>query len=375
MKMRLKDFELEVYFDKYEFTAPYLLSQSDCQSMAIGELLALEPGAQENLMKTWLGYSEVRGNPGLRQEIAGLYDRLTAENILVHAGAQEPIFNFMNVALSPGDHVVCMVPTYQSLFEVAGAIGCQVARWELAQGESGWLLDLDALGKLITPKTRAIVLNSPNNPTGYTLSREEMQAVTAIARRHGLYVFSDEVYKDLELDGQQRPWFADMYENAVSLGVMSKAYGLAGLRIGWIATPNRQLYEKMARFKHYTTICSSSPSEYLALVALRNRDKILSRNRAIIRENLDLAEAFFARHPHFFLNNRPMGGPIAFHQLKIKEPVADFCEALVARKGVLLLPSTVYSFPGPYIRMGYGRKNFPACLEKLEEYLREDYRP
>lgn len=371
--MRLNDFELEVYFDKYEFTAPYLLSQSDCESMSIDDLLALEPNAKENFMKTWLGYSEVRGNPKLRQEIAKLYEQMDAENILVHVGAQEPIFNFMNVALSPGDHIVCMFPIYQSLFEVAGAIGCQVSKWELTQGKNGWELSLDALRKLITPKTKAIILNTPNNPTGYTLNKEEMREITTLARQHGLYIFSDEVYKDLDLDDQKRPWFSDMHENAVSLGVMSKAYGLAGLRIGWIATQNKQIYEKMTKFKHYTTICSSSPSEYLSLIALRNKDKILSRNLAIIQENLDLAEKFFARFPHLFHNNRPLGGPIAFHRLNIKQPIADFCEDLVVKKGVLLLPSTVYSFPGSYVRFGYGRKNFQTCLGKLEEYLQDNH--
>ncbi len=370
--MRLNDFKLEVYFDKYEFTAPYLLCQSDCESMTIEELLAYEPGAKEKFMKNWLGYTEVQGNPELRTEISKLYKNISEDDILVHVGAQEPIFNFMNAILNPGDHMVCMFPVYQSLFEVANAIGCKVSKWEFSQGGNGWVLDIDELKKLIKPNTKVIALNSPNNPTGYTLTEPEMKKIAEIAEKQGIYIFSDEVYKGLELDGQSRPWYADIYENAVSLGVMSKAYGLAGLRLGWIATRNSEIFDKMVRFKHYTSICTSGPSEFLSTIALKHGHKILEKNMSLIKEHLEVAEDFFSKYPQLFVNNKPMAGPIAFHQLNILQPVADFCEDLVAKKGVLLLPAGIYSFDGNYIRMGYGRKNFAACLSKFEEYIVEN---
>ncbi len=141
------------------------------------------------------------GNTELRKVIAGLYTTMKPENIIVHAGAQEPIFNFMNILLDKGDHVISQVPTYQSLFEVAEAIGCESTKWDIEPGKYGWKFDIKKLEKLIKPNTRLISLNSPNNPTGYTLTMEEIEEIVAIARKYDIYVFCDEVYKGVELDG------------------------------------------------------------------------------------------------------------------------------------------------------------------------------
>ncbi len=369
--MKIRDFALEVFFNKYEFTAPYLLSQSDCESMSIKNLLNLEEDAEKHFLDSRLGYTEVPGNPELRRLISGLYTTMEQKNIIVHAGAQEPIFNLMNVLLDQGDHVISQFPIYQSLFEVANAIGCRVSMWDIEQVKDGWAVDINKLDRLVQPNTKLIVLNSPNNPTGHTLKKEEIEAITKIARKHGIYVFCDEVYKDLELDGIRRPWFADHYEKGVSLGVMSKAYGLAGLRIGWLATKDTALIEKLIKMKHYTSICSSGPSEFLATVALRHGDKILDRNVKIIKENLKIAESFFNRYPGLFKFNKPMAGPVAFIGMNVTKPVEEFCETLVKEKGVLLLPANIYLYPGQYCRMGFGRKNFAECLAKFEEYLVE----
>ncbi|WP_134702773.1 aminotransferase class I/II-fold pyridoxal phosphate-dependent enzyme [Ammoniphilus sp. YIM 78166] len=365
--MRLNDFKLEVFFNKYEFTAPYLLAQSDCESMSIQELLSYEAGAEEQLKQLGLGYTEVPGNPSLRSQIARLYQQVDESGILVHVGAQEAIFNFMHVALEPGDHIICQFPIYQSLYEVAKSLGCEVSMWEIKQGENGWELDLDELKSLIQVNTKLIVVNTPNNPTGYTLNPAELQAITELARQHNCLIFSDEVYQGLE---ETRPtFFADLYENAVSLGVMSKAYGLAGLRVGWIATQNQEIYDKMVRFKHYTTICTSGPSEFLAEIALNHGDRILKRNREIIQGNQQIANSFFQRYPGIFTNNVPQSGPVAFHRIHTNQPIEQFCEKLVEETGVLLLPATVYDVEEPYIRMGYGRKSFAECLERFEGYV------
>lgn len=369
--MKIRDFKLEVFLDKHEFTAPYLLTQSDCESMSIKDLLGFEEGAEERFLNSRLGYTEVSGNPELRKVISELYTTMKPKNIIVHAGAQEPIFNFMNVLLDKGDHVISQFPTYQSLFEVANAIGCEVSKWAIEQSENGWVADINKLEQLIQPNTKLIVLNSPNNPTGYTLKKEEIEAIADLARRHDIYVFCDEVYKGLELDGVKRPWFADHYEKGVSLGVMSKAYGLAGLRIGWVATRDMELIEKLIKMKHYTSICSSGPSEFLSVVALKHSDKILARNVRIIEDNLKIAEEFFNRYHDLFEFHRPMAGPVAFVKMNITAPVEVFCEALIGEKGVLLLPSDIYSYQGQYFRMGFGRKNFPESLAKFEEYLVE----
>ena len=367
--MKIKDFELEVFFGKHEFSAPYLLTQSDCESMTVKELLAYEPGAEELLLDGWLGYTEVPGNPELRGNIAGLYENINSEEVIVHVGAQEAIFNFFNVFLDKGDHMISQFPTYQSLYEIANAVGCEVSKWELRQQEEGWSIDFDELEALIKPSTKLLCINSPNNPTGYTFTPEEMKRIVDIASKNNLYVFCDEVYKGIELDGIGRPWLADLYDKAISLGVMSKAYGLAGLRIGWIATKDKDILDKMIKMKHYTSISCSSTAEHLAIVALKHSDKLLERNRNIIIENLKIAETFFSKYNSLFRYNRPAAGPIGFNEIKLDMPIGKFCDLLVAEQGVLLLPSDVYGFRGQYFRMGYGRKGFKTSLERFEEYL------
>ena len=371
--MKLNDFALEVYFGKYEFTAPYLLAQSDCESMTARELLALEPGSEKGYLDQWLGYTETWGDPELREIIAGLYRTARQEDVLVFHGAQEAILAYMNVLLDAGDHAVLMYPNYPSVWEAARAIpGCAYSEWRIRDAGGSWTLDFDELESLIRPETKLIAVNSPNNPTGYTLTNDELRRLSAICEKHGLYLFSDEVYKGLELDGEPRESAVDLYDRALSLGVMSKAYGLAGLRVGWAVSKDHALLEKLVRFKHYTTICDAAPSEYLTKVALRHGAALLERNRGIIRANLALAEPFFAAHSDIFTQMPLRAGVVAFHRLRAETDVDAFCLRAVEKKGVLLLPGSVYGWDGPYFRMGYGRKNFPECLAKLEEFLNED---
>lgn len=370
--MNLRIFELEDYYDKHEFSTPYLLSQSDCESMTIQELLAMEPDSEQEFANSWLGYTEAKGNPILREQISCLYQGIKPDNILVHAGAEEAIYNFMQVYLESGDHVIYMAPAYQSLYEIAASLKCEVSDWQLKQNENGgWKICMDELKQLIKPNTKLLVINTPHNPTGYCLSEEELNEIAQIARKHHIFIFCDQVYKGLEWDGKNHPWFCDLYDNSLSLGVMSKAYGLPGLRIGWIATQNKDVYHKMVNFKYYTTICNSGPSEFLSIVALKHSERLLIRNQSIIKNNLDYADSFFKKYSDIFLNNRPFAGPIAFHKLLLSEDIQKFCRDLIAKKGVLLLPGNVYETNGNYFRMGYGRKNFKEALAKLEEYIKE----
>jgi aspartate/methionine/tyrosine aminotransferase len=292
--MKLEPFRLERYFARHEFSAAYLLCASDCESMELGDLLALEPQAQERFLSLRLGYTESLGDPALRQAIAGLYARITADQVLVHAGAEEAIFNFMHVALSSGDHVIVQAPCYQSLGAVARGIGATVTEW-CGDPMRAWELDLDLLKKALTQRTKLVVVNFPHNPTGFLPTAAFVQELSLLSERHGFVIFSDEVYRGLELDPADRlPALADLNDRAVSLGVMSKTYGLAGLRIGWIATRNRRLFDALAGFKDYTTICNSAPSEFLATLALRHAQGIVNRNLEIIRANLERLDRFFA---------------------------------------------------------------------------------
>jgi aspartate/methionine/tyrosine aminotransferase len=367
--LNLPPFKLERYFAKYEFSTEYLLCSSDCESMSIADLLALEPEAAEKLQHLWLGYTESQGNPALRAEICKLYETIQPDDLLVHSGAQEAIFLFMFAVFQPGDHAIVHSPGYQSLAEAARAAGCEVSPW-LAREENHWALDLDELGQLMRANTKAIIINTPHNPTGYLMTRADFDALHKFIQENNVLLFSDEVYRESEYDPASRlPAACDYGEHAISLGVTSKTYGLAGLRIGWIATRNRLIYEKMAALKDYTTICNSAPGEFLAEIGIRNRHKLAARNLGIIQENLSIMDGFFSRRLDLFSWVRPQAGSMAFPHY-LGGDVEEFCEQLVKNAGVLLLPGSVYDDAGNHFRLGLGRKNLPQAVERLEEFLK-----
>ena len=366
--MQLPHFKLERYFAKYEFNVDYVLCSSDCESLSIQDLLAFEPDVVDRFQRHWLGYTESMGSPSLRGEICRMYGDIQPEQVLVHTGAEEAIFLFMHAALNAKDHVIVHWPCYQSLVEVARSIGCRVSLWK-AREENGWALNLDELKQSIQSDTKAIIINTPHNPTGYLMPSDEFQEVSRIAGFNGIILFSDEVYRESEFREKDRlPAACDLEEHAVSLGVMSKTYGLPGLRIGWIATHNAEIYNRMAALKDYTTICNSAPSEFLAELALRHRKALAERNLGIIAGNLEVIDEFFARHPNRFAWQRPQAGSIGFPRL-IGEDVHDFCKELVEKAGVLLLPGSLYDDQGNHFRVGFGRKNFPDAIARLEDFL------
>lgn len=366
--MNIAPFKLERYFAKYEFNTEFLLCSSDCEAMSIADLLSLEEGAAEKFQYTWLGYTESQGHPALRKEIANIYEAIRPDEVLVHTGAEEAIFLFMHAVLKKNDHVIVHTPHYQSLSEVASSIGCETCAWT-AREENGWALDVNELKDLIQLNTKAIILNTPHNPTGYLMPHADFEALNQFVQEHNLLLFCDEVYRESEYDPATRlPAGCDMGEHVVSLGVTSKTYGLAGLRIGWIATKNKTIYQQMASLKDYTTICNSAPSEFLAEVALRNRQKLVNRNLTIIKQNLEVMDSFFARHTDLFSWVRPIAGSMAFPKL-LQGDIEDFCDRLVRQAGVMLLPGTMYDDKENHFRLGLGRKNLPQAVERLEEYL------
>jgi aspartate/methionine/tyrosine aminotransferase len=365
--MEIGPFRIERFYARYEHSTRYMLSSSDCQSRTIAELLELEPGAHERLLECWCGYTEPAGGPGLRQAIASLYQRTSAEEVLVTSCAEEGIFLLYHAILRPGDHVIVETPCYESALQVARSTGAAVSRWE-RRYEDGWAHDLDALADLIRPATRLLYLNQPHNPTGTLMARPAFEHVIGLARAHGLVVFSDEVYRELEHDPADRlPAACDLYERAVSLGSISKSYGLPGLRIGWLATRDAALREAVSVLKDYTTICASAPSEFLTALALRNRHILLDHNLAIVRRNLPLLDAFFDRHPGTFAWVRPTASPIGFPHVEGTQDLRRYCAEL-AEIGVLLLPGSVYDQPR-HVRIGFGRADMPDALKLLDANL------
>ncbi len=384
-------FALERFFARHEFSARHLLSASDCQGMAMADLV---DGADQELHTLWsglhLGYTDSQGLPDLRVEIAALYESAEPDEVLV-AAPEELIFLTMNALLQPGDHVVCTFPGYQSLYDLARSIGCEVSLWQPSESET-WRFDPDDLEALIRPDTKLVVWNFPHNPTGALPPQADYARMVAAADDVGAWVFSDEMYRLLEpRDDVRLPAAVDRYERALSLSGMSKAFGLAGLRIGWVATHDAALLERMKALKDYTTICSSAPSELLALMALRSRDTIVATNRERVLHNRETAAAFFARHPGTFAWIPPQAGTVCFPRLGLDSGGAgaggasteaeraaaatfaggaeSFCAQVLCDTGALLLPSTVYGYGDGHFRMGLGRDDFDANLTILDSYL------
>ncbi|MBA7503997.1 Capreomycidine synthase [subsurface metagenome] len=369
--MRINDFKLEEFFAKYAFSTPYLLCSSDCEPFNVGELLSLDEHSEEELKKLWLDYTESQGNPLLREEISKLYENIEPEEVIVLTGAEEGIFIFMNVLLDKADHIIVQYPSFQSLFEVAISIGCEVTKWEMSD-QNNWELDIDFLKNNIKKNTKVIVINCPHNPTGYLMSNEKFNMIIDIAKKNGIYIFSDEVYRFLEYNDKDRlPAMCDLYYKGISLGDMSKTFALPGLRIGWIATKDKSLIKKIISFKHYTSICNSAPSEFFSILVLKNKEYFIKRNLKLIENNLKFLDKFFDDYKNLFTWVKPQAGVIAFPRIKFNKDVEDFCLDLLNKKGVLLMPSTYFDFGGKHFRIGFGRKKMPEALDKLKEYIQE----
>ena len=372
--MRIADFALERYFARWEFAVQHVLCASDVEGWSMAELLAL---ADDETAAMWtslkLGYTESTGHPLVRREIASLYESIEADDVLVFAGAEEAIFCLLSTSLQEGNHVIVTWPGYQSLYEVARSAGAQVSLHALRE-EDGWSLDVDRLVRSFRPETRMVVVNAPHNPTGMLPTPDEWRRLGVACADAGIRLVSDEVYRFLEHDGAPTLQAgADLDERNVSIGVMSKSFAMAGLRIGWLATRDRAVLDRCAWLKDYTTICSSAPSEMLALIALRAREAVLSRSRAIVAANLAVLDAFFAEHTDAFSWVRPKGGSTGFPRLVPDGPAggsADrFAARLVEATGVLLLPSTDFGSGDSHFRIGLGRTDLPEAIEKLEAYL------
>jgi aspartate/methionine/tyrosine aminotransferase len=370
--MRIADFTLERFFARWEFAVRHLLCASDVEGWRMADLLDL---ADDETRALWadlrLGYTEAPGHPLLRAEIACLYEALDADDVLVFAGAEEAIFCLSNVLLGPGDHAVVTWPGYQSLYEVGRATGADVDLHELREAD-GWALDPERLIASLRPTTRLVVVNAPHNPTGMLPTRAEWSGLTEELAARRIHLLADEVYRFLEFDPADRLTAgADAFERGISLGVMSKSFALAGLRIGWLATRDRDLLARCAAFKDYTTICSSAPSEILALIGLRARDEVLARSRAIVAGNLARLDRLFVDHADRLAWTRPRAGSIGFPRLLDAEPIDAFAARLVEHEGVLLLPASQFGYPGNHFRIGFGRLDLPAAVDHLERFLEE----
>ncbi len=371
-RMIIPEFKLERYMALHEFSAPYLLCTSDCESMTIQDILDLKPEYADEFKKFRLSYTESQGSPKLRTAIASLYENRRPETIIVTAGAEEAIFISMQVLLKEGDHAIIQTPAYQSLKELPMIAGSSISSWEMVLSDGEWGVDFDNLISLINDNTKLIVVNSPHNPTGYQFSKDQWKKLIEIAKLHSIRILSDEVYRGMERNIEDKLFpMADLMPDGISIGVMSKAFGLAGLRIGWIATDDKSFRDKFLAFKDYTTICSSGPSEFLSICAIENSELIFAKNKKIIEENLIVINEFFSKWKKVFEWKEPISGTTTFPKVITGVSSEEFCDNVRNGCGCFLLPGTVFDSSIPCFRMGFGRFDFKKSLSVFDNYLTE----
>lgn len=363
--MHLREFALERYFARWEFDTHHNLCASDVEGIGLRELLTLaDPEVRDRWDTLTLGYTEPAGMPLLRQEIAALYPGVDDDEIYTFAGAEEAIFILMQTILAKGDHAVVVTPAYQALYDVARGIGATVTEVRLDESR-GWELDADVVIEALRPDTRAVVVNAPHSPTGSLPTVETMQRISDAADAIGAYLVIDEVYRYLEFDTDTRlPSAVEFGDHGVTIGVMSKSFGLAGLRIGWLATHDKGLLAKASHLKDYTTICNSVPAEVLAVAGLRAKDALLSRAMGMIQPNLALLQKAIEERDYLRWVP-PVAGSVGFVELLADEPIDVFADDLAKEAGVLILPGSVFDVDTHHFRVGLGRNDVADSLERF----------
>jgi len=367
--MKLKPFELERYFSKYEFSASYLLSSSDCEAYKLSDILDM---ADNQMKELWdnlkLSYTESQGNPMLLDEVSKIYNGIKPESIL-QIIPEEGIYIAMRSLISEGDHVISMSPCYQSLEEIAISQGAHLDRWS-AKYRKGWQFDIDELEKLCTRNTHMVILNTPHNPTGVLFTKDEFKRIINIIKKNNCILFCDEMYRFLEFDESLRlPSACEVYDNAISLCGLSKSFALPGTRCGWLITKNNDYLNEFKTYKDYTTICASATSEVLGTIALRNKDTIIKRNLNLINKNLDRLEKFAEKYKNIIEYKRPVAGSICMPILSDCIDVNILAQELIDEKSLMILPSSVYNIKENSFRLGFGRANFIEILDILDSHL------
>ncbi|MDW3646960.1 MAG: aminotransferase class I/II-fold pyridoxal phosphate-dependent enzyme [Bacteroidia bacterium] len=370
--MKIADFKLERYFAKYEFSAKYLLSSSDCDGFGMAEILDQANGEEKALWDDLkLGYTESEGHPLLKECIASLYQNIRPEQVLVSSPG-EANFILMNTLLERGDHVICMRPAYQSLYQVVKSLEVELSYW--GADPQSWIYDPGDLQDLVQPNTKLIIVNFPHNPTGAFPKMDEWEAIIDIARKQGAYLYADEMYRLLiHKQTEEIPAACDRYEKAISLWGMAKSFGMAGLRIGWLASQDKSVLKKVLSFKDYLSICNSATSEILSIIALRHKEHFLQINLDKIQANIQHFHHFQQNHDDLISFVPPRAGSTAFAQLHLNESSLEFSERLVQETGIMALPAEMFEFGEKHIRVGFGRKNFAEILEVLGSYLSDNY--
>jgi aspartate/methionine/tyrosine aminotransferase len=366
--LRIEEFKLERWQSTYENTVRYNLAESGVHPFTVKELVGSD---LENLASTRLGYGHTNGTPELRELISRIYKGQTDRNILVTNGSSEANFVSIWHLVEQGDKIAVMLPNYMQIWGLAQVLGARVKTFKL-QEKKGWALDTEKLKTIIDRGTKLIVICNPNNPTGTVLSDSDMKAIRDLAHERRAWILSDEVYQGAEIDGIVTSSFLDIYDRALVTSGLSKAYGLPGLRIGWIAGPE-SLISGLWSKRDYTSIAPSVVSDMLACVALKKRDQILDRTRKLLRTNLPIIKEW-ADLSGFFNFVKPKAGAITFMRYDSKTKSVELANKLREKKNVLVAPGKHFGVEG-YLRIGYGAEPdyLKAGLSLIDEYIQESH--
>lgn len=366
----ITEFKLKRFFHQpLASTAKASLSSSLAEVCSLQDVLPLEPGAEQAYTQLGLGYTQPNGSLELRTLIAARYQSLTPDDIVVTSGSDDAFVVLFSALLDAGDHAVVQSPAYQPLISLAQWRGATVSPWPCRE-EHAWQPPIDHIQDLLSRQPRILVINTPHNPTGYAFNRGDLQAICDIAQARHTIVVSDEVYRDLPLtETPCAPPAADLSHTAVSIGSLTKSYGLPGLRVGWAASRNRPLLEQARRLRMHFNTYLPAPSEFLACLALSHAGNILQRNRAIATANLDRLRTFLTQYARFFSCHLPTAGVIAYPRWLGPDTTQALSDHLLRSKQLLLAPSECFDAGDRHVRIGFGTSAFPAALQLLAGYL------
>jgi aspartate/methionine/tyrosine aminotransferase len=363
--MKLAVFRQEEFFEDYEFSCELMLALSGAEPMTAAELEQLVGGRPD--LDSEVGYTPSSGYPELRDAIAALNPPAERENVMVTVGAIEALLILHNLLLDPGDEVVCLWPAYQPLYELARGAGGNVRFVELQPGDN-FAIDLGAIEDSVGPRTKAVLLNVPHNPTGQTVPPEDLQELARRLAPLGVHLIVDEVFREMRSGHPESAW--DGQDNLIVIGSMSKSYALPGLRVGWIVA-NPELVVKARQFRKYTSLNPGSRDQLWALAALEHRAEVLARTWALTEDGAELATRWIADHPDDFELTAPPAGGLFFPRLLRDIPTLDFCAQLVHDTGVLLAPGSVCYESEGYLRLGVATPQLAAGLDRLDGWLQQ----
>ena len=369
--MKIEAFELERWQSVWENRVELNIAESGVEPLSVRELVG--DGADlERVLDTRLGYPQTNGSEELRGRIAALYPGARAENVLLTCGGAEANYLVTWGLIERGDEVVFMQPNYMQVAGLARGFGAEVKPWWLRE-ELQWAPDVDELSRVVTSKTKMIAVCNPSNPTGAVLNENTMDAICAAARKVGAWILADEVYRGAEFSGETTPSFYGRYERVLCTAGLSKAYGLPGLRTGWLVGPT-EMAEKLWGYHDYTSIGPTMLTDRIASLALKpeRHARLLERTRKILRDNYPAMRDWLEKHGNLFTHVAPRAGAIAWIGFRKKWNSADVAEELRAKKGVLLVPGEQFATPG-YLRIGFGEDagKLQKALGRFDEWIAE----